>query len=490
MGGLKYYLMDNEPSIWHGSHRDLHPIGETMDEIYQDYIDYAGGIRARDPEAWIIGPEEWGWPGYLYSGYDQQYANEHGWTWFPDREAHGNMEYVPWLLQQLSRYQAKTGKRLLNVLSLHCYPQQGEFSDDDSSAMQTIRNRSTRSLWDPTYVDTSWIASIVDLIPRMKQWTRVFYPGTQTAITEYNWGDEGELNGATAQADILGIFGREGLDMSSRWTTPATNSPAYLAMKIYRNYDGQDSSFGSTSCLCNVPNPDQLSAFAAQRLDGTTTVMVINKVASSAPVSIQVAHQGLASSASVWQISSASQTSINQISNVSVSSGSISTTLPPQSITLFVIPAGSNQLTYQYDFEAGTQGWASSGAPISSVTQSGSEYVSGSKSLAVNLSGAAGNASAYVSSPAAPAGATVTFHVWIPANSQVTAIQPYVQQGEAGGWNWTDNYLDISSLQTNAWNTLTLQVPANAVTPLYQLGVQFFTGATWTGTCYIDAVGW
>jgi Glycoside hydrolase family 44 len=31
-GGLRYYLLDNEPSIWHSTHRDVHPVGLTMDQ--------------------------------------------------------------------------------------------------------------------------------------------------------------------------------------------------------------------------------------------------------------------------------------------------------------------------------------------------------------------------------------------------------------------------------------------------------------------------
>jgi len=45
-------------------------------------------------------------------------------------------------------------------------------------------------------------------------------------------------------------------------------------------------------------------------------------------------------------------------------------------------------------------------------------------------------------------------------------------------------------LTAGAWNTITVTVPANAVTPLYQLGVQFSTNAAWTGTCYIDSMSW
>ena len=59
------------------------------------------------------------------------------------------------------------GRRLLDVFTVHYYPQGGEFSDDVSTAMQQRRNRSTRSLWDPNYVDETWINDRVRLIPRL-----------------------------------------------------------------------------------------------------------------------------------------------------------------------------------------------------------------------------------------------------------------------------------------------------------------------------------
>ncbi len=110
--------------------------------------------------------------------------------------------------------------------------------------MQLRRNRSTRSLWDPSYVDETWINDRVQLMPRLKSWVNTYYPGTPIGITEYNWGAENHINGATTQADIYGIFGREGLDMGARWATPASSTPTYKAMKMYRNYDGNRSTFG------------------------------------------------------------------------------------------------------------------------------------------------------------------------------------------------------------------------------------------------------
>ena len=35
-GGVGYYLMDNEHSIWFSTHQDIHPVGPTMQEIYGD----------------------------------------------------------------------------------------------------------------------------------------------------------------------------------------------------------------------------------------------------------------------------------------------------------------------------------------------------------------------------------------------------------------------------------------------------------------------
>jgi hypothetical protein len=124
---------------------------------------------------------------------------------------------LPWLLAQLKQATVGGGLKPLDVISVHYYPQGGEFSNDTSTTMQLLRNRSTRSPWDPNYVDQSWINDRVRLIPRLRGWVDAdYHTGAPIGITEYNWGAEGHINGATAQADILGIFGREGLDMAAR----------------------------------------------------------------------------------------------------------------------------------------------------------------------------------------------------------------------------------------------------------------------------------
>jgi PKD repeat protein len=338
--GLKYYILDNEHSIWQSTHRDVHPVGATMDEIRQRMIDYATMVKNTDPAATIVGPEEWGWSGYFYSGYDQQYGAAHNWCCYPDRAAHANWDYLPWLLDQMHQIEIATGRRLLDVFSVHWYPQGGEFGNDTSTTMQQLRNRSTRSLWDPNYVDATWINDKVQLIPRIRNWVATYYPGLKTAITEYNWGAESHINGATTQADIYGIFGREGLDIATRWTTPDASTPTYKAMKIWRNYDDNKSAFGETSVAASAPNPDSLSAFAATRAsDGAMTVMVVSKVLSgSTPVTVNLANFAAAGSAQAWQLTSAN--AITRLADVNFSGSSFATSVPAQSITLYVVAAG------------------------------------------------------------------------------------------------------------------------------------------------------
>jgi Glycoside hydrolase family 44 len=347
--GIKYYILDNEPSIWHSTHRDVHPIPADYAEVYNKIVAYAGAIRAADPTAKIVGPEEWGWWAMYFSGYDQ--ANGTGSA--SDYATHNNTYYYPWLLQQLHAYKQQTGTDLLDVLTVHCY-NDGPGSDD-SVATQKARNAQTRILWDSSFQDPYWYGDIgingrvLAWIPTLKAMVSQYYPGLQIGCTEYNWGDEANLNGATTQADVLGIYGREGFDLATRWTvaddtntTPTTYYVTYLASQIYRNYDGNNSAFGDTSVAATVANPDNLSAFSAVRSsDGALTVMVINKQQGSTPVTVSLAHFANTGTAQAWQINSAAQTSIAHLADVAVTSNAISTTVPSQSITLFVIPAGS-----------------------------------------------------------------------------------------------------------------------------------------------------
>jgi hypothetical protein len=144
----------------------------------------------------------------------------------------------------------------------------------------------------------------------------------------------------------------------------------------------------------------------------------------------------------------------------------------------------------QYGFESGAQGWSTSGGALTSVASSNDRAFAGSRSLKLDWNGGAGAQRALVRTPATPAGATVTFRVYLPAGAAIASLQPYVLQGSAGGWAWTGAWRGASSLASGQWNTITVQVPTAAKTPLAELGVELTTSASWTGAVYVDSIAW
>jgi hypothetical protein len=110
-------------------------------------------------------------------------------------------------------------------------------------------------------------------------------------------------------------------------------------MKMYRNYDGNKSTFGDTSVAASVPNPDNLSAFAAIRTnDSAMTLMVINKdILNATPLRANITNFANSGTAQAWQLTSANV--ITRLADVPYANGVLSNTLPSQSITLFILPS-------------------------------------------------------------------------------------------------------------------------------------------------------
>jgi hypothetical protein len=139
-----------------------------------------------------------------------------------------------------------------------------------------------------------------------------------------------------------------------------------------------------------------------------------------------------------------------------------------------------------YNFETDPQGWAGGGGIISGVATSTAQHYAGNQSLAVNInSTAAGSSSVSIGNVSVLPGQTITFHVWIPSGYNIANLQPYMQDNN---YSWSSSW--YGSFTPNSWNTLSLTVPANAVSPFHNLGIQFNTSAGWTNTCYLDSVSW
>lgn len=361
-GPVEFYGLDNEPDIWFDTHRDVFPTGWKYDEFRDRTYTYAAAIKAINPNAKLLGPVVNGWTYYWYGAWDGQRED---WTTPDDRNAHGGTPFVEWYLQQMKAYEEQNGVRLLDYLDLHYYPQNRNneaaisLAPAGDAATQARRLRSTRSLWDPTYIDESWIADagpeggIIQLLPRMKAWVAEHYPGTKLAISEYNWGGLESINGALAQADVLGIFGREGLDLATFFDpaqgdplqTTFPSSPGAFAFRLYRNYDGQGSQFGDTSVQALSSDQGKLSIYAAQRsADNALTLMIINKSGAALSATTTLAGFTPGTTAQVFRYAQSDLTQIVRLADQPLRASGFTASFPANSITLLLIPTQGQPL--------------------------------------------------------------------------------------------------------------------------------------------------
>ncbi len=357
-GGVALYNLDNEPMLWNDTHRDVFPEPLDYDGLRDRTYQYAAAIKAADPSAMTLGPVAWGWDEYFYSALDRVVSQEcldagktKWWDCTQDRKAHGDLPLAAWYLDQMRKYEQQHDVRILDYLDLHYYPESKGLARRPAGcpSIQAKRLRSTRSLWDPYYVDESWInEEPIQLIPRMRKWVDLYYPGTKLAITEYNFGALDHINGALAQADALGIFGREGLDLATLWWYADTNQPEFnlshpaaFAFRMYRNYDSAGHGFGNFSTKAQSTDQGRLAVYAAHRTDdGALTIMVINKTGQQVTAPLALTNFTPGPNAKVFRYSEAHLGGIVPELDQPVTSGGFTATYPPNSITLFVVPVG------------------------------------------------------------------------------------------------------------------------------------------------------
>jgi hypothetical protein len=278
------YILDNEPMLWSATHRDVHPEPVGYDELLDRAIRYGTAIREADPEATIAGPAEWGWSNYFDSAKDTT-TRTHA-----DRLAHQDVPLVEWYLRKLREHEQRTGTRILDVLDMHYYPQEnnvyGGGNGGTDRTTQLLRLRSTRSLWDPSYVDESWINESVRLLPRMKEWVDKNYPGRGISVGEWNFGGEKDITGALSTAEVLGRFAQFGVTSAFYWTAPPQTSPSGFGFLAYRNFDGKGGHF-LDSYIPSTP-VDGASIFVSRDPDGKHLVVVAVNLTSDAPLAAEL----------------------------------------------------------------------------------------------------------------------------------------------------------------------------------------------------------
>jgi hypothetical protein len=342
-----FYSLDNEPALWgdalpqgwqSGSppnpccnpangvdpspqgrtHPTIHPYAPTFNEMRDKTIAHAAAIKDVNPNAVVFGGVGYGWNEFrsLQDAPGRVTTPSH-----PGGDQPGELHYYEWLLSEVAKAERDQGRTLVDVIDLHWYPEARGNDNNGASRRITFDSRatdpgvvaarvqSTRSLWDPTYTETSWITGCcsggpIKLLPHLQRDIADFKPGTKIAITEYNYGAGNHYSGGIAQADFLGILGREGVFAANWWDLGNGSSFVNAAFNMYLNYDGAGGQFGDVSVAGNTNNIANSAVYAS--VDSTDpnrmVVVAINRTGSPQTTGIAVTHDRVFDHAQVYQL--------------------------------------------------------------------------------------------------------------------------------------------------------------------------------------------
>ncbi len=322
-GGVAFYTLDNEPGLWMHTHRDSMPKGISADDLVRMNVEYATAIKAADPSAKVIGFASWGPKELAGSNFDYfkaGAANGHELPEdgsFQEQPKRGGDTQLVYFLKELKKAEAKAGKRLVDVIDIHWYPEvyaktsvgRTERSLNDvpfDPAFTPVQFEALREWWDPTFMPTKPLESWTfnedpqkdrlwrpyhPVIPALKKILETSYPGTKLAINEYDNGSPEHFHGALLRAAALGFFMQEDLYMAQNWHQTGPGHHVYFAQKLYGNYDGQGSKVGGKYVPAKSSSPD-LYAFGAKR--GTTSTVVLVNRNPTTPLEVTVALAGAA----------------------------------------------------------------------------------------------------------------------------------------------------------------------------------------------------
>jgi hypothetical protein len=287
-GGVKSYCLDNEPGLFDVTHPRVCPKPLIIDTLIARSVALSKAVKAVDPSAEILGSEAFGWMEYTIfdrsTGWDN-YKSNYDWA-------------ISAYLGEMKKKSDEAGKRLLDVLTVHWYPEakgDNRICNDSIGTESTIlaRLQAPRSLWDSTYIENSWIADglgkkPINLLSRFKKSIDTYYPGTKLGITEYGYGGSAHISGGMALADVLGVFGNYGVYVAN--LHDAVKGFCAPAFQMYQNFDGKLSTYGDTSVAAVSPSNDDYSVYAS--IDSKSSkllhIMLINKKSTESAITFKI----------------------------------------------------------------------------------------------------------------------------------------------------------------------------------------------------------
>lgn len=335
--GKVAYSLDNEPDLWQSTHPRICPKHISSKDFVERTVEYASAIKDVDPDAMILGFVSFG-----YSGYNT-FSSAPDWNTIKTNGDYG--WFIDYFLQSMNKAAKQRGSRLVDVLDLHWYPEaKGDNrvnkSDSNTDADKRARLQAPRSLWDPTYKETSWITQTsgyhLPLLPEIQASIDRYAPGTKLSFTEFNYGGYEDATGAVALAEVLGIFGKYGVWAACHWGNPGTYGN--LAYRLYRDYDGNGSCFGDTIVESTLSKTwENTSQFASVDAEGRIHLIITNKRFED-PIEAKIRIQGMSGEAEAQlYIINGDKTAIQGPGIYKVTDGKVNLNLPPVSVAHVVI---------------------------------------------------------------------------------------------------------------------------------------------------------
>jgi endoglucanase len=358
--GVKFYCMDNEPDIWSdgnkgATHPEVHPLDPCCLEYKDKSVAISQAVKNVDPNAQMMGPVSYGFTGFM----SFQGASD----WASLKGPYGsNGWFLDYYLDKMKASSDTAGKRLLDALDVHWYPEAqdnashricGNNSDIYTTGMYTARMQAPRTLWDSGYVypnmtyptgEVSWInqqgnAPYLPLLPRLKADINQYYRDTNLAITEYDYGGQTHWSGGIATTDVLGIFGKYGVYLATYW---GDGNYVDAAIKMYRNYDGNHSTFGDMNVFASMSNKVDSSIYASVFDDYACELhlIVINKnIDNDINGTFTITSPQNFTSGRVWHFDNSSATISEANAITSITNNSFTYTVPKTTVCHMVLQA-------------------------------------------------------------------------------------------------------------------------------------------------------
>jgi Glycoside hydrolase family 44/Carbohydrate binding domain len=392
------FQLDAEPEIWDTSSPEIHPNHVSYDEYVNRTVATARAVKAVAPQTEIVGLVAAHWKGL---------ESLSGWSTTGQATAADLAKgpFLEYFLSKLAAEQAKNGVRLVDYIDLHYYT----FAQTPSSVADpnipvlnnatvppyinsdadivTTRLQAPRSLWDATYTEnagweyygTSLYQQPLTIIPRMKQRIAAVSPGVKVAVTEWDFGGGNHLSGGIVEADVFGIFGREGADVAAHFAMNEWENYGWGAMQAFRSYNRLGGRFGDISISATTSDVAATSVYASLDSQNAARMVIvaINKTSDAVTAAINITGAPASfAKANVFVLAEGASYVKGAPSIASTGSGMFSYTMPRFSVSVLVPKvAGADDelppyapdcvrtgnLALSSDFEENAEGWVAFG---------------------------------------------------------------------------------------------------------------------------------